>query len=100
METDTVITPEASREDINQIASCLDACRHLISNDFEHELIEKHYNKYNIDLESYFENINKPMPKQQKKDWEKMNKNIDELAEKYKHQLFDTLREKYNWWGD
>jgi hypothetical protein len=100
MEVDTVVCEESAQEDIDQISSCLDACRRLITDDYENEFIEKYYNKYPIDWDNYLEQLNAPMPKQQKKDWDEMHKNIDTLNEKYKHQLFDTLREKYDWWGD
>jgi hypothetical protein len=103
MEVDTVIIKEEADKDVAEIDLCLDALKHLISNDYEHNLIVNYQDKYPEkykDIETFFDNINKPMGKVEKIDWDKMNNDIKELEEKYKHQLFDTLREKYNWWGD
>lgn len=100
MEVDTVIIREEADKDVAEMDLCLDAIRHLISNDYEESIIDEYHEKYPIDWEHYLEQLNTPMPKEQKKDWKEMHKNIDTLKDKYKHQLFDTLREKYNWWGD
>lgn len=106
MEVDTFVCKESAKEDIDQINSCLEACRNLISNDFESDLAIKHYDKYPIKYERYVDEkglrhtVWKNMGEQEKIEFDEMTKLIDEYQEKYKHQLFDTLREKYNWWGD
>jgi hypothetical protein len=100
MEVDTVILREDADKEVTEMQLCLDAIKQLISEDYEIEFVEKYYEKYPIDWERYLDQLNAPMSKEQHKDWEEMHKNIDTLKEKYKHQLFDLLRDKYDWWGD
>lgn len=100
MQVDTVIVEEDANKQIEEMELCLDAIKHLMSEDYETEFIEKYYEKYPIDWERYLDQINSPMPKEQRKDWEEMHENIKQINEKYKHQLFDTLYEKLEGWGD
>jgi hypothetical protein len=100
MKVDTVILREDADKEVEEMQSCLDAIQHLISEDYEEEFINKYHEKYPIDWDNYLEQLNAPMSKEQHKDWEEMHENIDTLKKKYKHQLFDLLRDKYDWWGD
>jgi len=106
MEVDTFVCEESAQEDIDQINSCLEACKNLISNDYETDLAVKHFDKYPVvwlhkaDENGHEYTTMQSMGEQEKIEFDEMTKLIDEYQEKYKHQLFDTLREKYGWWGD
>ena len=106
MEVDTCIWEESAQDDIDQISSCLEACRYLISNNFESDLAVKHYDKYPIEWMRYTDEKGlrhttmQSMGEEEKIEFDEMQEMVKRHQEKYKHQLFDTLREKYNWWGD
>lgn len=100
MEVDTVILREDADKEVEEMQLCLDAIKQLISEDYEIEFVEKYYEKYPIDWDHWLDQLNAPMSEDQHKDWEEMHENIDNLKKKYKHQLFDLLRDKYDWWGD
>ncbi len=101
MQKDTVICKEDADKEIKEMNACLDALGHLISKDFEISLIDKFHEKYPYgDLEKYFLHINDPWSDEKKKDFDKMHKEIEMLNKKYKSQLFDMLKNKYDWWGD
>jgi hypothetical protein len=100
MQEDTVIIEENANKDVAEMNICLDALNHLISNDYEHELIEKFYEKYPQDLENWIKYVNNTWSKEKRKDFDEMHKKIDILNKKYKDQLFDMLKEKCDWWGD
>jgi hypothetical protein len=99
-ENDTIICDEEAKQIVEQISSCIDACGHLITTDFESELLDKHYDKYPKSLEKFFESPNIPMSDEERKDFDQMTKSIDEKTQLYQHQLFDTMRDKCSWWWD
>ena len=106
MEEDTCIDEESAQNDIDQISSCLEACDILLNNKERQDLVVAHYDKYPIEWIRYNDEkgrrhtIMNPMDEQEKVEFNKMEEIIKAHEEKYKHQLFDTLRKKYDWWGD
>jgi hypothetical protein len=88
-----ITTEETYKEMINGIQSCLDACHHLISRDFESDLIDNHYNKFPFSLDKGFSD-------EQRKSFDEMLKTTAEKEKKFSAQLFDGIRDNYKKWWD
>ena len=103
LERDTVLcedTTNTAKEYIDQINICLGACKQILNNEYETNLIYEFYNKYPETLEEFFKHVNDPWEDQKKKDFDDMHALIDKKNLELRHQLFDMLRDKYDLWGD
>lgn len=100
MMEDSYLTKGVITEDVMDMDTCIDACRNLIDKNFEHDLIDKHYEKYPISLEDFLNNPARRWSKEELKDFHMMDTKIKNLTEMYKNQLFDILKDKYDGWGD
>lgn len=101
-----ITTSETYAEMSEKIDIALDACHQLTSRDFESKLLDPHYEKYPFRADEWNDGQGRkvhgmlPMESKEKEDFLAMTKKIDDKEKEYKHQLFDTMRDYYDWWWD
>ena len=88
-----ITTEETYKEILNSIQSCLEACNHLISRDFENDLIDNHYDKFSFSLDEGFSD-------EQRESFDEMLKATVEKEKEFSAQLFDGIRDNYEKWWD
>jgi inorganic triphosphatase YgiF len=105
-ENGKITTVETYDEMLEKLNIALTACNQLVSRDFESELIDPHYEKYPFHVDEWTDEQGRkvhgkhPMKGQERKDFLAIDKKIKKQEKKYKHQLFDTMRDYHDWWWD
>jgi hypothetical protein len=93
-----ITTDETYKEMLNSIQSCLDACHHLTSGDFENDLLDDHYDEFPFSLDEILSG--KEFSDEKKESFNEMSKTIVEKEKEFSAQLFDGIRDNYEKWWD
>jgi hypothetical protein len=105
-ETSGFIEKEEYDKMIEKISICLDACKQLRNTEYEDILYEKYYEKYPFHIDTWVDEQGRVVHGMKSMDGEERDcflqtqELIDNKNKELRHQLFDTMRDNYDWWWD
>jgi hypothetical protein len=105
-ENDAIIVREEADDIVEQLNSCIEACKQLKSEEYENEIFAPYYEKYPIKFDTWTDENGiectglLPLKDKKYSEWMKLHKLSIVKNKELRNQLFDTMKDNFDAWWD